>query len=112
MSEVPEAVAGAIEELVDAVGLRPATLEQDGQAHEISLAVTGRRRAPDGGSVDREELFALLPAAGAAVAPKADATVEIGDERWAVTQAQPVAPGGEVVAWRLSMRSWTERVTQ
>ncbi|MCW8137870.1 MAG: hypothetical protein KIT58_03105 [Planctomycetota bacterium] len=109
MSEVPEAIAGAIDELIDALGTLPATIDQDGEEHAVSLAVTARRRTPDGGSSDREELFALLPAADLSFAPRADARVTLGEEAWVVVSAQPVAPGGEVIAWRLALRTWDSR---
>lgn len=71
--------------------------------------VVSQSRQPGEGNKDVEELVVEIQAAGLSVTPLADMRVVISGNTWVVISADPIAPGGTVVAWRLELRDWTGR---
>lgn len=114
MAGAGELVKAGIARLGVAVGTKAGTLTQGTPATESAftgLVVTERSRLPRPGLTDAEEITALLADDGIDVTPKADARVvfEGESETWHVAQADPIAPGGEAVAWELVLRTDTGR---
>jgi hypothetical protein len=89
------------------------TITQDGATTSFTSArIVRRRRSPDGGNKDRLEVDLELAASGiAGVEPRTDAQVALtgDDSAWVVVRADPIAPGGTVVAWAITLRTWVER---
>jgi hypothetical protein len=89
------------------------TITQDGATTAFTSArITSRRRRPLRGNLDAQEVELELAASGiTGVTPRPDALVTItGDDTlWLALKADPVAPGGTVIAWRLSLQTHVNR---
>lgn len=77
----------------------------DSTAWTQGRVVTDARAPRAGGRSDQLSRVLEIQADGIAVIPQADARITFtgATTTWIVTAADPVAPGGTVVAWRLSL---------
>jgi hypothetical protein len=93
-------------------GLAAGTLNQDGDDSAISDAtITARTKAPGEGNRDRETITMVLPVSGTSRDPRADGLITFDGESvaWRVISADPFAPGGTVIAWRLVIENFVVR---
>ena len=104
--------AGDLEAIVNAGDLPGATgtLTQDGTESAFTDAViTRKRRVAGGGNKDLEQIDMLLASSGIAVEPHRDARVTFTGETtsWLVIESRPIAPGGTVAGWNMTLIDYT-----
>jgi hypothetical protein len=115
---VPIDFAGDLEDVLDlddlvAVG-GTLTLPSGGDYAFTGARIVREERPPRGGRSGKTDLrrrSVLMPASGIPATPVANARVEFtGDTAtWAVQEAEPIAPGGTTVAWRLTLVDVVDR---
>jgi hypothetical protein len=101
---------GVLREVAGAV---TGNLYQDGATTAWTQGrIVSEVRQPDEGDRDRLERVLELQAAGiTGVTPRADARLTFtgSSTRWRVVSADPIAPGGTTVAWRLVLEDFVNR---
>lgn len=88
------------------------TLTQDGTSYAFTLGrVVNDGRSPRRGRTDLKTRVLEIKASGVAVTPQVDSRITFTDETatWVVTEAEPIAPGGTTVAWRLTLVDVVDR---
>lgn len=106
MAEVQDLTAEGIELLIEALGESTGTLTQEGTDYAFSSAVAlGDSREAQPGRTDVKRRTLLVLGDGVGVEPRANSQITFtGDTAtWAVQESEPVAPGGTVEAWRLTL---------
>lgn len=101
-----EQFGSVIEDLVDTFGEVTGTLTRDGVDVAFTRGVITREtRDARAGRTDARRRTVLIEAAGLSSEPRAKSHVVFAGDpaTWAVLESEPVAPGGTVIAWRLSL---------
>lgn len=113
MSEGTDILSAGLDLLGGVMGTKSGTVTQaDGTALPFTGAVPSRRRrAGAGGDRDAEELELRIPAGEISARPEVEAQLVFTGESgaWLIQEASPVTAGSSVLAWRLLLRTWTNR---
>jgi hypothetical protein len=112
VSDLSALTTDGVDLLVSALGEVTGTLYDGSESHAFeSAAVVDEGREAQPGKTDVRSRTLLVAAAGVDAAPRARWRLTFtGDAAtWAVLEAEPVAPGGTVVAWRLSIVDRVDR---
>lgn len=109
MAAGAELTAAGIALLAGVLGTVAGEVEYGGSSDPFASGIIAdRRRAPDAGQKDLEEIDLVILASEVPTARR-DSRVTFttySGETWLVVEAEPIAPGGEVVAWSLLLRNW------
>jgi hypothetical protein len=88
------------------------TLTQGGEDYAFDEAIiVGRSRTQERGNVDREDMRLILVESGVSVQPYADAYLKFtgSDQHWHLLEVTPIAPGGTVAGWRITLSTKSRR---